>query len=242
MSGQISSAFGMPDGIKRGTTVMFVEGMDFDDEVGTRGPEDDEMRSTVTGRMGAHRQEAARGKKVTKFQLFNLGVRKKQERKGLHPSYQLMKKIVNKDKRLLKDIMPKKMLLRVIQQVYQEKNYMDLNPVPGSESSQSLVEYLYDNFMHKYGLKNVAEKKFLQVISTCILQGPQVPRIRLFGRFLEVFDDLQPNQYNKYQQGLDLFTQQILNFKYEEDAEVILLPLNRAMEFFKLKFESKLTP
>jgi len=96
--------------------------------------------------------------------------------------------------------------------------------------------------MHKYGLKNVAEKKFLQVISTCILQAHSVPRIRLFGRFLEIQNDLSSSQYNKYQQSVDMFMQQILNFKMEEDVEVILLPLNRALDYFRMKFERKFTP
>lgn len=79
--------------------------------------------------------------------------------------------------------------------------------------------------MQKYGLKNVAEKKFVQLISSCIAQKNQLHRIRLFGRFLELYDDLSAVEYNKYLEVADMFTQQILNFKIEDDCDQILLPV-----------------
>ncbi len=105
--------------------------------------------------------------------------------------------------------------------------------------------------MQKYGLKNVAEKKFSQLIGSCILQQNQLHRIRLFGRFIEIYNDLTPSDYNKYLEMVDLFTNQILNFKIDDDLETILLPVvrlneslivvqNRAVDYYKLKFESKL--
>lgn len=44
--------------------------------------------------------------------------------------------------------------------------------------------------MQKYGLKNVAEKKFAQVIASCLVFETYYPRIKLFGRFLEVYEEL----------------------------------------------------
>lgn len=42
---------------------------------------------------------------------------------------------------------------------------------------------------------------------------------------MEVYTDLTSNDYNKYQEMVDLFIQQILNFKINDDDEVVLLPL-----------------
>lgn len=79
--------------------------------------------------------------------------------------------------------------------------------------------------MQKYGLKNVAEKKFCQLLGSCIIQKDTLPRIRLFGRFLEVYNELTPVEYNRYLEIVDLYTQQILNFKIDDDLETILIPV-----------------
>mmetsp|Transcript_16814 Transcript_16814/g.16062 ORF Transcript_16814/g.16062 Transcript_16814/m.16062 type:complete len:99 (-) Transcript_16814:357-653(-) len=97
---------------------MFMDGMmgqmDFEDEMGGKmGQEDEELTSIMT-KNNQSQQNFARGKKGTKFAAFHLGVKKRQERKGQHISYNILKKLQQKDKRLLKDIMPKKMLLRII--------------------------------------------------------------------------------------------------------------------------------
>lgn len=82
-------------------------------------------------------------------------------------------------------------------------------------SLQPLLEWIYDSFMQKYGLKNVAEKKFAQLLGSCLTM--QVPRIRLFGRFVELYNELTPTDYNRYLEMVDLFTTQILNFKIDDD-------------------------
>jgi hypothetical protein len=106
----------------------------------------------------------------------------------------------------------------------------------------SLIEWIYDSFMQKYGLKNVAERKFVQMISSCITLKDQLHRIKLFGRFIETYDELAPTEYNRYLEIVEMYTQQILNFKIDDDMEVILLPMHRAVDYFKLKFENKFLP
>jgi hypothetical protein len=43
---------------------------------------------------------------------------------------------------------------------------------------------------HRYGLKQVADKKFTQVIHSVLKYKDKSPRVRMFGRFLELFDNL----------------------------------------------------
>ena len=49
----------------------------------------------------------------------------------------------------------------------------------------------------------------------------------MFGRFLEIYDELPTSDYNKYQEIVDVFLQQILNFKIDDDADAVLLPYVR---------------
>ena len=49
--------------------------------------------------------------------------------------------------------MPQKTLLKFISSFYHERK---ANP----GNSQPLSEFVYENFMNAYGLKNVAEKKY----------------------------------------------------------------------------------
>lgn len=47
--------------------------------------------------------------------------------KGTHPAYNILKRLQAADPKKLKDIMPRKMLLRAIYQVYQERGLFDLD-------------------------------------------------------------------------------------------------------------------
>ncbi len=48
--------------------------------------------------------------------------------KGTHPAYAILKKILAKDPNKMKDVMPRKMLLRVIFQIYTERGAFENIP------------------------------------------------------------------------------------------------------------------
>ena len=54
----------------------------------------------------------------------------------------------------------------------------------------NLIEWTYDYFQNRYGLKNVADKKFNQFIGSVLKYKQKHPRFRLFGRFLGLYDEL----------------------------------------------------
>ena len=62
----------------------------------------------------------------------------------------------------------------------------------------------------------MAERKFKQVLESCIVYKDQLPRIHLFGRFLECYDDLPLPDYNRYLKMIAHFSSQILNFKIDD--------------------------
>lgn len=68
------------------------------------------------------------------------------------------------------------------------------------------------------------------MIVSCISQKSALHRIRLFGRFLELYDEIQPTYYAKYLEMIEYFTNLILNFKIEDEVESILLPTVRLSE------------
>ena len=54
----------------------------------------------------------------------------------------------------------------------------------------NLIEWTYEYFQNRYGLKNVADKKFNQFIGSVLKYKVKHPRFRLFGRFLGLYDEL----------------------------------------------------
>jgi len=98
--------------------------------------------------------------------------------------------------------------------------------------------------MNKYGLKNVAEKKFQQMMASTVIYGAAFPRIKLFGRFLELTEgkELGYLEYNKYQELVDKCVDQILNFKIDESEERQLIPLAKAIDYYRTLFEGKMQP
>ena len=57
-------------------------------------------------------------------------------------------------------------------------------------TSINLLEWVYEYFMNRYGLKNVADKKYRQLIGSILRFNQVNPRFQLFGRFLQLYDDL----------------------------------------------------
>ena len=51
-------------------------------------------------------------------------------------------------------------------------------------TSFNLIEWTYEFFQNRYGLKNVADKKFSQFICSVLFYKDRLPRFRLIGRFL----------------------------------------------------------
>ena len=61
-----------------------------------------------------------------------------------------------------------------------------------------MLEYVFDYMQQRYGLKTVADKKFNQLIYSAIRFKDKSPRIRLFGRFLDLYDSLTAKDFRLY--------------------------------------------
>ena len=123
-------------------------------------------------------------------------------------------------------------------------------------TSINLLEWVYEYFMNRYGLKNVADKKYRQLIGSILRFNQVNPRFQLFGRFLQLYDDLSEVDLKLYFEILQSMYKNILNFNIQEDDETIYIPLvsihlttcltcrllqPRAIDYFRLNFASRLT-
>lgn len=89
-----------------------------------------------------------------------------------------------------------------------------LTPVPESKDHEpSMIEYVYDYMQQRYGLKTVADKKFNQLIYSSIKFKDKSPRIRMFGRFLELYDSLTPKDFKLYVEIQEALFKMVLNFQ-----------------------------
>ena len=75
------------------------------------------------------------------------------------------------------------------------------------------------------------------MISSCLIYESQVPRIRMFGKLLDVHtvSENGPFEYNKYQEAVNTFLAQVLNFKVDDTEERILVPIVSFITNFKAK-------
>ena len=92
-------------------------------------------------------------------------------------------------------------------------------------TSVNLIEWTYEYMMNRYGLKNVADKKFRQLIGSVIKFNQTNSRFHLFGRFLELYDELDEINLKLYFEINQNMYKSILNFNIAEDDEIVHIPL-----------------
>ena len=78
------------------------------------------------------------------------------------------------------------LLLKTITMLYQEK--MDANKDSAPIRIQTLTAFVYDYYINKYGLLNVAERKLKEILITCVKIKKKQFRIEFFSRFIGISD------------------------------------------------------
>ena len=105
-----------------------------------------------------------------------------------------------------------------------------------------MAEWVYESFMNKYGLKNVAEKKFAQMLASCYIYEGTVPRIKMYGKLLDIHAENEdgPFEYNKYSELVETLIHQVLNFKIDDTEDRIMIPMAKALEVYRFNFEGRI--
>lgn len=82
-------------------------------------------------------------------------------------------------------------LLKLISLIYSDKIK---NP---QNRFNPLVVISYDFTLNRYGIKKIADMKYIQFLETCCFYS-DVSRIQMFSRFLKLFDKLENQEFDFY--------------------------------------------
>eukprot|EP00347_Sterkiella_histriomuscorum_P022910 403336695 len=170
-----------------------------------------------------------------KFMEFQLG-RRKERHERAHPSQQAFEKFKKKSK--IKNIMPKTLLLKTITQTY-----LDLIELHSTQRMPPIIPYIYDQMMHKYGIKKIGYDKFIQLLGTTVKMAPQCLRISLFGRLLRIVKPNYDTSDIKIYIEVAAYLHQLnIGVKIDniEGDDQHFTPLVRAQECLRFHFESKI--
>ena len=70
----------------------------------------------------------------------------------------------------------------------------------------------------------MANKKFSQIIGSCLKYKDKNPRFRLFGRFLQLYEPLGDQDLKLYIDVVHNMFKTVLNFQIQETDDIIYLP------------------
>lgn len=79
------------------------------------------------------------------------------------------------------------------------------------------------------------------MIQSCIVYKEKSSRIRLFARFLSVYDELSNQDLKLYCDVTENLHKLVLNFAINDADEKPLIPLPRALDCFKQLFATRLS-
>lgn len=138
-----------------------------------------------------------------------------------------------------KSTMSRRMVNRLSESIYQDC----YNKFKNGEEFAGLLEVTYDDFINRYGLKTIGEKKFIEFIAS-LIKNSEYARPLLFLRFIGCGTKVDAQDYSKLS---FLFYLQSLNFMlnakigivvgYDDSSDLQFYPTVRAIECIRDKFE-----
>ena len=168
--------------------------------------------------------------RITKFHEFNFHRKDPSAHKKSSPALGLLQNFLRKKLETIKkkSTMSRKMVNRIVANLYHSLFDTELN--------QTLVEYIYDDFINKYGLKKVAEKKYLEFIAS-VIRHSEYRRSRMFVKFIGIAKKINLENYTKM--GFEFYLpclQFMMNSKigivinYDDTEDKQMFPVSRAIE------------
>eukprot|EP00002_Diphylleia_rotans_P021127 TRINITY_DN4112_c0_g1_i5.p1 TRINITY_DN4112_c0_g1~~TRINITY_DN4112_c0_g1_i5.p1 ORF type:complete len:1124 (-),score=255.28 TRINITY_DN4112_c0_g1_i5:1500-4871(-) len=136
-------------------------------------------------------------------------------------------------------VMSKKQICKIIANIYDEKMLADDIDDREHNTRQSFPEFVYDYFLHKYGLKQLAERHLASVYSTAKKLKANSVTIRLFSRFIGIDDELGLPALNYYLYVRNMSANFSVGYITSEDEEARrFISLPRATELSKYLFSN----
>ena len=127
----------------------------------------------------------------------------------------------------LKHAMFKKMVLKLVYSFYEER----------AKEMTSKIEfgvYIFDSLMKKYMMKKAAQNRFKHLLSSCV-KYKTITRIRVFGRFLGLYDFFDANDLNFYLTTANTLRSNLVGKALSnlDSAEKHFVPYARCVECIK---------
>ena len=133
----------------------------------------------------------------------------------------------------LKNVMFKRMLLKLIQNFYDER-------IKERNSQDNFCDFVYNVLLKRYIMKKAAESKYHHLLASCV-KYKSILRVKVFGRFLGLYDEFDSDDLQFYIDCL-VFLQNspsgIFNIP-SDSIESIYFPYIRCVECIK-QFEKYL--
>lgn len=133
-------------------------------------------------------------------------------------------KIINTPPQKLKNIVFKKMLLRMVTGFYEIK----VKKILEGERKQDLGQIVIESYYKRYGMPKVVEGRYVQLLSSCI-KYKSIKRVYIFGRFLKLFGSVEFEDLNFYIDSVAYFK----NVFYSESLEEAKITYEKCIEWFK---------
>lgn len=107
----------------------------------------------------------------------------------VHPGQKLLRNVMKdiKDKQKIQNTIGIKVLMKIINNLYMEKTLLCRES--STHKRDEVCTLLYDMLINRYGLRNVAEKKFGEVIVASLIYSENNIRIKNFLQFLGITGD-----------------------------------------------------
>ncbi|CAD8083559.1 unnamed protein product [Paramecium sonneborni] len=157
---------------------------------------------------------------------------------------QLVEKIKLKQLPKIKHFMPLKLLLKQITVIYQDRIQQQKDNQAFKD--QDMASFVYSYFLQQFGIKKIAEQKFL-ILLVSVKHYKQLVRINNFAKFLGLFDDCVNytiDEMKKYLEAFDYVTNiSTLGISIaDQESEVrYFVPYVRAQQYIGMFADSRMT-
>lgn len=169
--------------------------------------------------------EYLKKKKIIQSVMF--AEEEKKERPKYTEATHTLRKVSHTPVHKLKNVMFKKMLLKLILYFYDERS-------KERNCQDTFCDFVFNVLLKKYMMKKAAESRYHHLLASCV-KYKTIMRVRLFGRFLGLYDEFNTDDLNFYMDCLQ-FLQNSPSGIFTispESIETISVPYVRCIECIK---------
>ena len=217
------------------------EVFDDDSEEESENSESEVDETSPSKRKKMNNRRSKKGASVTQAQNVSLGRRNAIDRK-VNPAPTIISKLKQKKMSKFKNFMPLKLVLRQINQLYEDR--IKFSKESATAKEEELSCFIYNLYLNNFGFKKIAEQKFIILILS-IKKYLHIVRINLFARFLgllEINANYNVDELNRYLEGVEFLSSNNLGmtiFNADGDCRHYT-PYVRFLEYLKNFSENKM--